>query len=363
MVLPRYGSGSLSDIVPVLCAPGGTVVAPPWMPSCVHGAERVVLLLLDGLGWNQFQQRMSEMPSLREFEGGPITTIAPSTTAAALTSLVTGLPPAEHGLIGYRVDMGGTVMNVLRWGDSAGDLRGTFPPERVQACPPFLGLRVPVLSRAELEGTGFTLAHLSGVKARGWRMPSSIAVGVRAALDEGERFVYVYYDGVDKIAHERGFGEYYDAELRAADSLVESIVDSLPADTVLLVTADHGQVHVGSRVIALDPDVQSLVSHQSGEGRFRWLHARRGRAEDLRAAAAVHGDLAWVVGADQVVDEEWFGPRMGDVVRRRLGDVALVAREPVSFEDPAEAGGPPLICRHGSMTADEMFVPLVAKVA
>ena len=39
-------------------------------------------------------------------------------------------------------------------------------------------------------------------------------------LRAGEPFVYAYYDGVDKVAHERGFGPYYDAELRAADRLV-----------------------------------------------------------------------------------------------------------------------------------------------
>lgn len=359
MVLPRYGAGVLSDLVPLLCGPGGVRSVPSWAPPVLEGAERVVLLLLDGLGWNQFQVHREDMPVLSSFVGGYITTVAPSTTATALTSLTTGLAPAQHGLIGYRVDMGDTVMNVLRWGDEAGDLRTKYPPELVQTCPPFHGLRIPVISRAELEGSGFTRAHLSGLKQQGWRAASSIAVTVREALDHGERLVYAYYDGVDKIAHERGFGPYYQAELRAADALVRSIVENLPADVVLLVTADHGQVHVGERSVALPTDVSSLVSHQSGEGRFRWLHARRGRASALLEAAGVHSDLAWVAGAEQVVDEKWFGSRMSDEVRRRLGDVALVAREPVTFEDPAEAGGPPLVCRHGSLTADEMCVPLL----
>lgn len=133
------------------------------MPSCVEAAPRVVVLLVDGLGWNQFQMHTALMPMLSSFDGGHITTIAPSTTATALTSLVTGLAPGEHGLIGYRIDMGSSVMNVLRWGDENGDLRRTFPPETTQPCPPFLGLSVPVMSKAELEGTGFTQAHLNGV--------------------------------------------------------------------------------------------------------------------------------------------------------------------------------------------------------
>jgi predicted AlkP superfamily pyrophosphatase or phosphodiesterase len=330
------------------------------MPQVVAGAPRIVVLLVDGLGWNQLQAHSTHMPTLSSFTGGHITSIAPSTTATALTSLVTGLAPGEHGLIGYRVDMGNTVMNVLRWGDESDDLRRTFPPETTQPCPPFLGLSVPVLSKAELEGTGFTRAHLNGVKHMGWRASSSIPVLVRAALDAGEQFVYAYYDGVDKIAHERGFGEFYNAELRATDALIANIVSVLPADTVLLVTADHGQVHVGENTIIPTADVTTHVSHQSGEGRFRWLHAKRGREGALFDAAKQYDDVAWVVTKTQVLDECWFGPRVPEPVARRMGDVALVAHGPVSFDEPLDSGAFDLVCRHGSLTEDEMLVPLLA---
>ena len=360
-VLPRYGKGALSDVVPVLCAPGGPRIIPNWMPDIVAHAPRVVLLLLDGLGWNQLQDHVADMPTLSQFVGSHITTVAPSTTATALTSLTTGLAPGEHGIIGYRVDMGDTVMNVLRWGDENGDLRRRYPPQQIQPCPPFLGARVPVLSKGELEGSGFTMAHLSGVKPMGWRAASSIPVIVREALQAGEEFVYAYYDGIDKIAHERGFGDYYRAELRAADSLIADILSVLPSDTVLVVTADHGQVHVGENTIIPSPDIASLVHHQSGEGRFRWLHARRGRETDLLETCRQYENVAWVVTRAQVVDEAWFGPRVSDSIVRRMGDVALVAKEAVSFEEPLDSGAYELVCRHGSLTADEMLVPLLAR--
>jgi len=361
-VLPKYGHGALSDIVPVLCAPGGPRSVPGWMPASIAGAPRVVMLLLDGLGWNQLEAHREHMPMLSSFVGSHITTVAPTTTATALTSLVTGLAPGEHGIIGYRMDMGDTVMNVLRWADQNGDLRRKYPPQQVQPCPPFLGLSVPVLSKGELQGSGFTLAHLAGVKEMGWRAVSSIPVIVRNALASGEEFVYVYYDGVDKIAHERGFGEFYEAELRAADALVADILSVLPSDTVLVVTADHGQVHVGDNTIIPNTDVSEHVHHQSGEGRFRWLHARRGRVEALRDACQQYENVAWVVEKDQVLSENWFGPRVTDSVARRMGDIALVAHAPVSFDEPLDSGPYQLVCRHGSLTADEMLVPLLAKV-
>ena len=102
----------------------------------------------------------------------------------------------------------------------------------------------------------------------------------------------------------------------------------------------------------------------SGEGRFRWLHARSGRTSDLVDAATDRfGDVAWVRSVDQLVDDGWFGPVVSDAARRRLGDVALLARDDVSFADPADGGSFPLVGRHGSMTPAEAIVPLLFGLA
>ena len=104
-----------------------------------------------------------------------------------------------------------------------------------------------------------------------------------------------------------------------------------------------------------------VVRLLSGEGRFRWLHARPG-AQDrlLEAATALYGDVAWVRSRDQVIGDGWLGGTPSATVAARLGDVALVARTPVAFVDPAESGAYDLVCRHGSMTSAEMLVPFVA---
>lgn len=359
-VIPAYGHACISDIVPVLLGTGGHGGRLPQLADGVADASSVVLLVLDGLGWLQLQERRPIAPALSSMSGERITSVAPTTTAAALTSISTGLAPSEHGIIGYRMHMGERVMNVLRWGDESFDLRSKYPPRIVQSCPPFLGRSTPVLSKAELEGSGFTEAHLDGVRHHGWRVSSSIAVEVGRLISSGEKFVYAYYDGIDKIAHERGFGDFYDAELASADRLVEEVLRRLPSSTALVVTADHGQVHVGEEVRSLPGEVARMVGAMSGEGRFRWLHARSGTAADLlTAAAGAHGSEAWVVSREQVIDEKWFGPPPAADVRRRMGDVALVAWSGVTFDDPSEGGGHDLVCRHGSLTPEEMYVPLL----
>jgi hypothetical protein len=357
--LPQYSGANVRGVVPALLAPPG-VALPRWMPAIANAPQRVVLVI-DGLGWEQLQERLSLAPTLASMEGSPITTVAPSTTATALTSISTGLTPGEHGLIGYRFDVGGDIINVLRWHGESKDLRRSFPPRDMQPFVPFLGQSPPVITKADLEGSGFTDAHLRGTKLVGWRMPSAIAVEVGRQLAAGEPFIYAYYDGIDKTAHERGFGAYYDAELADVDRLVGDVLAVMPADSVLLITADHGQVQVGDNIVYPTAGLLSLVRMQSGEGRFRWFHAKPGaRADLLDACRHEHGEHAWVVTREQTIDEGWFGPAVSAPVAGRLGDVALVAREPVSFFDPADSGPFELICRHGSLTRAEMLVPLLA---
>ncbi len=334
------------------------------MPPEAAAARQVVLLVVDGLGWEQLQERAALAPTLAAMSGGPITTVAPSTTATALTSITTGLTPGEHGIIGYRMEVAGEVLNVLRWSTGHGDSRRQIEPAITQPFEPFMGERVPVVSKAELEHSAFSEAHLRGGEPVGWRVASSLPVIVGNLLRRGDRFVYAYYDGVDKIAHERGFGPFYDAELRAVDQLVADLQAALPPGAVLLLTADHGQVHVGERLVTPHADVLRLCRRQSGEGRFRWLHARPGAHADLLAAATQHhGAQAWVHSRAELIEAGWFGPTVSAPIAARYGDVALVAHAPISFDDPADSGPFPLVCRHGSLTSAEMLVPLLAAAA
>ncbi|HVE47045.1 MAG TPA: alkaline phosphatase family protein [Acidimicrobiales bacterium] len=359
-VIPAYGGPCVSSLVPALLGSGGP--APQWLPEPARSAGQVVLLVLDGLGWEQLQARRHLAPAMAAMAGGPITTVAPTTTAAALTSISTGMAPSEHGVLGYRVRVGeAEVLNVLRWRTAGGDARDRYPPDKFQTQSGFGGACPPVVTRAEFSSTGFTRAHLSGTRLAGWRVPSGMVVQVAQLLEAGEPFVYAYYDGIDKVAHEKGFGPYYDAEVTAADRLVGDLVAVLPPGAALLVTSDHGQVQVDAEPIPVAPELMADVSLLSGEGRFRWLHTEPGTTARVAAGAQQrYGHLAWVRTREEMVDEGWLGGPLSPEFERRLGDVAIVPFEPVAFLDPHDTGELQLVCRHGSLTPAEALVPLLA---
>src|SRR5204863_129374 len=84
----------------------------------------------------------------------------------------------------------------------------TIPPQKIQTHLPFLGHRPPVVTRAEFARTGFTVAHLDGVRFTGYRMASSLVTDVARLLRNSEPFVYGYYEGIDKVSHESGRGPF-----------------------------------------------------------------------------------------------------------------------------------------------------------
>jgi hypothetical protein len=391
-VLPRYGGPCLSSVVPALFsvlgwtdepegdgAEGGASRGPgaPWMPEVVAEAQQIVLLVLDGLGWLRLRRRIGELglDTWAAATGGPITSVAPTTTATALTSIATGSVPAHHGLVSYRLrvppeavggepapaEASSEVMNVLRWSSHRGDLRQRARAATFCRRTPFGGRSVDVVSRHGFGSTGFTAAHLGSARLWGWQVPSTLVVETARLLAAGRRFVYAYYDGLDKVAHQYGLGEHYDRELVEVDRLVADLVAVLPPGAVLVATSDHGQVEVGAATRMPSAALMETAALLSGEGRFRWLHARPGAGADLLAVATEeHGDEAWVRTREEIVAEGWLGAVPDPEVAARLGDVALVARAPVAFLDPADTGETRLQGRHGSLTAEEMLVPLVA---
>jgi hypothetical protein len=353
-VAPVYDGPGLASLFPALLGASDA----GWLPAAVHDARSVVVLVLDGLGSQALGAHAAVMPRVSALEGCPVTTVAPSTTAAALTSITTGLAPAEHGIVGFRMLVDGSVLNVLSWTTEG---RRAPDPTLVQRHAPFRGRPIPVVNKSEFRRSGFTAAHLRGSPFSGWRTTSELVEHCRTLVAAGERLVYAYYPGIDEVAHAHGLHDgYYAAELRFADRLVGDLHDALPEHAALLVTADHGQVHLDPESWVELGELEGLVERCSGDARFRYLHARAGAAAELLdAAREVHGGRAWVRSREELVADGWLGPDPLPRVRRRLGDVVLAAGADVAFVDPALPRETKLRSAHGSLTGAEMWVPLV----
>lgn len=376
-VQPSYGLGSLSDVVPgVLAALGVSGSSDPLglASGALAGARSVAVLLLDGLGYHGLRLAARYAPTLASIMSGALwgTTVRtitagfPTTTPTSLTSLGTGAAPGAHGVLGFNVNVPGTdqVLTHIAWSDEPDPLR--WQPLATQfTVAASAGVAAHVVSRPEYAGTGLTTAAFRGGRYVDARNLDEIADGILAGLAGRRSIVYAYHPDIDGAGHLFGLGSpQWLAAVAAVDRMLTRLIDRLPLDAALVVTADHGQINVPEDRrfdLDTDPRLREGVRVAAGEPRVRYLHALPGATDDVVAAwRGVLGDAAWVVRREEAVAQGWFGPvreehlqRIGDVVAACHEDYVVLATE----TDPEKVAK--MIAFHGSATEPEMRIPLL----
>jgi hypothetical protein len=370
ITVPRYGLTTLADLGSSLLAALG--VPGEDNPLGLPYAPRACLLLIDGLGWHLLAGSAQLAPFLSGLLPDALRLAAgfPSTTVTSLSSLGTGRPPGQHGLLGYQVRVPGTgqLLNALRW-DKAVDPVAWQPGSTIFERAAAAGVRAFRVAQGSFERTGLSVASMRGADYRAANTPGALVARTAEALASGPRgFALVYSGDLDGTGHACGSSSAaWQYQLGHVDRLAEQLAGALPAGTPLYITADHGMVDVpdGDRV---DADgvaaLRSGVALLGGEPRARHVYAAPGAAADVLAAWRDTLDgRAWVASREQAIDEGWFGPvdarvadRLGDVIAAMRGSTAVIA----SVAEPRESA---LIGMHGSLAASDQEIPLLSCVA
>jgi predicted AlkP superfamily pyrophosphatase or phosphodiesterase len=368
--LPRYADSSLAALTTSILDSLGAPDEPN--PLGLPPAERACLLLIDGLGWELLKKHPAAAPFLAELAmtAVPLTAGFPATTATSLTTLGTGRPPGQHGMLGYQVAVPGTgtLLNALRW-DERVDPRAWQPGSTVFERAARAGIAAVRVAPGAFRKTGLSVAAMRGADYLSADTLGALVYRAAAALaGQARTLVTVYYGDLDTTGH--AFGCSSDAwvyQLAYVDKLAEQLSSALPHGTAFYVTADHGMVDVPEAMrIDVDsrPELRAGVTLLGGEARARHVYCAPGAAADvLQTWSEVLGDQAWVVSRQQAVTDGWFGPldpqfaeRIGDVVAAAAGTSAIVATK----AEPRESA---LTGMHGSLTTADQLVPLLTLTA
>ena len=368
-IVPSYGSTTLADLSSSILASLDPGAPPEQNVLGLAPAQRACLLIVDGLGWELLRDHPAVAPFLSELarNSKPITAGFPATTVTSLGSLCTGLPPGQHGMLGYKVLVPGEdiLLNALRW-DSRIDPRQWQSRPTIYERATAAGIEAVHVALGAFRGTGLTVATQRGASYRpADSMGALAAQGAAAVAENGRAFVTVYHGDLDNTGHMFGVGSdaWYN-QLAHVDKLAEQLASALPAQTWLYVTADHGMVDVGPEDrIDVDeiPELRAGVAVLGGEARARHVYAEPGAAGDVLATwRELLGDRAWIMSRDEAIKEGWFGPvdpsladRIGDVVAAPVGSLAIVATK----TEPRESA---LFGMHGSLTFADQLVPALS---
>lgn len=366
-VLPRYDAAGLAGVLPAVVGsllgnaqPGTLELAP---------ARRAVVMLVDGLGLRLLERHRGHAPFLRALlaETTPLTAGFPATTATSMGSFGTGLPPGAHGLTGYQVrdPQTGVLFNELSWDDGP-------PPERWQPEQTWLqraasaGVATTMVAPAYFNGSGLTRAALRGAQFTSARTLADRVDAALVALRADPRsLVYLYWGDLDRTGHVHGCSSIaWCEELERVDAEVRRLAGSLPRDCSLTLVADHGMVDIPmeNRVdVASDPELDAGVEVVGGEMRALQLYCEPGAADDVLATwTGRFGAQAWVRTREQAIEQGWFGP-VHERVLPRIGEVVVGFHEPVGVVDSRVMRDVviTLLGQHGSLTDDEMQVPMI----
>lgn len=370
----RYGECALADVMPSALAALGVAGEPNTLEFTE--TPRVVVLLVDGLGWLRLTRSRAVAPFLNSLAGRPLTAGFPTTTVTSLASLGTGLPPGAHGLTGYTSYLNDvdTTINWLAWRPASGgeSMIDVVVPEVVQPEPTVFeraeaaGVMVTVATAASFGGSGLTRAVLRGGRFEGTVSGGDLISRIASASRAGNRsLVYGYVSEMDLVGHVRGpDSESWLAQLTLLDRFVEQLADTLPADASLLVTADHGMTTIPEEdKVDFDDSatLQDGVLALAGEPRARYVHAHVGAQADVFASwQAQLSDRMWVLRRDEAIAAGLFGPIVSTAARARIGDVVAISRSTTAVvRRKAESRLSALPGQHGALSDDELLVPLL----
>lgn len=387
----RFGLSTLPSTVLSLFAGPPT----PLRTFCPKGEPRnVVLLVIDGFGYDHWE-KYSSLPFLRRMtERGtvvPITTVFPSSTAPALTTLHTGLPPARHGLPEWNVyyEEIDRVIETLPFRPVDGEkaqMRGVNP-SLLYSGPTFYDrLAREGISSCQLMPNTYAFSEYSLQVDRGGMTVGALnlsdlfeqlaqLLGQRA----GPRYFYVHWGALDATAHDHGphtppFLEELNRLNGALEDFLASVDPGAAKETYLLVTADHGHIAVEPRLttfLSKIPEVSAALRRTVlgkpvppwGSPRVVFLSIDPSRMAAIRSFLERRlGEKAEVVESREALSKGWFGdPGGSEALRRRIGDLMLVARKnhtiwwQYTVGKKFEKKG-----MHGSLTVPEMLVPFAA---
>lgn len=358
ITLPDYDGGSLVNLVAELeqrlC---GTAVSPPVHPHLadkIPQADTYVLCLFDGLGAQQLTHPAAG--PLAESMQATIDCPFPATTTVSLAILATGLPPSQHGLLGYQswIPELEVVANTIHWTSLTGQpldypLESFLPKPNLAERLGKKGVETITIQPANFHDTPLTKVLFRGSRFEGVYSITEWVDAVVQLSAQPNRLIVAYLPNVDFAAHVAGQNsDQYAEAMSVVAGAWETMCNRLPKNATAVGTADHGHVDFPS-------DQQIRINKADHKDRIFFGDGRVMFVKGDGASLATRLPATWIP-IDKMV--HWWGPQpRHPKISGRLPDGVLVADDNIlllhRFSDDRMVGN------HGALTDAERLIPLM----
>ncbi len=381
MIIPDYEGNSIVNLVSTIIAAEGhdpehavlrDIDATHW-----GDYKNIVLIVLDGLG-DHFLKNKFPDSFLNRHRVRRMTSVFPTTTAAAITSFLSAQTPIEHAITGWYMYLRelGAASVILpfkpRYGKTSYDKEGVDVSKILDFDRAFSHIyrKKCYVTPSHLIGSAYT--NYSGIDSEkfGYNSFNGFFQQLSRAVrhSEEKKYVYAYWSKVDALMHKHGtFSKEVADHFQELDQRIERFVNNVKNDdTLVLITADHGLIDTTPiRALSVDdyPRLKDfLILPLCGEPRVCYAYVRSGKTFDfLHYMEDNLANVCKIITRDEAIQSGVYGEGIpGMKFRDRIGDFILLMNENYVLKDHVLGEVPPnFIGYHGGLSEEELFVPLI----
>ncbi|MFA6518690.1 MAG: alkaline phosphatase family protein [Candidatus Shapirobacteria bacterium] len=378
MIKPNYQNGSIVNLMAsIKNALGGKSLYQPLKDFEISQSQNIILVIIDGLGYDYLLKYGKDSFLYKNLKR-KMTSVFPATTAAAITTYFTGLPPQQHALTGWYMYLKeiGALSLILPFTTRTGNLslhQGNVNYQDIYNQKTIFE-NIPVTSYS-VKDKAYIHSDYSRLVDKGAnQLPFSNLNGffrqIHKALttSQDKKYILAYWAKFDYLCHKYGTEsletkKHFDELDRKIKLLAKSLVNK---NTTLIVSADHGLIDVSKEKIIDLKDhpkfTETLAIPLSGEPRAVYCYVRPAKVKQFKKYVATNfKKYCRLFKSEDLIKRNLFGlfepnPKLQD----RIGDYVLIMKKDYVIKDQvlgeiqhANIG------RHGGMSHQEMFVPLI----
>ena len=324
-----------------------------------NNPKNVVLILYDGMGYNLVNRILKSDDFLRVNMKRSISSVCPSTTTAATTSILSGLNPSEHNWLGWD-------MYVKEEDKIITLFLNTYKDTYKQAAPyniarKYYGYKSLI---EQINSGPYTASIVSPHGGINYKNLSDMNDKIVSELSSrGKKYIYVYYKNPDSTMHDYGTDAKETIDVfNEINKSTEELSNRLK-DTLLIVVADHGHINSTPITISEYKDFyDTLDGDVSIEARFCSFKVKSGKEKEFEKLFNKYFSKWFILKTkEEIIREFYFG--RGDYhkyYRDSLGDYFALAIGDKYFRYNDNSVN--LVSMHAGLTEDEMRIPLIMKL-
>ena len=345
--------------------------------------KNIMFFVLDGFGVNLLNKFASSTKFLNKNYLSPITSVFPSTTSAAITSLISGKTPWEHGAVGWTLYFKEFAKNIdylPNWDSITNKTQDSKKYNIID----YIGadnifnkitdtnhdVKQFYFTHKELSQSPNVIRNSGSAKIIPYSNNNELFRSLNTLIsksDSEKKLIFIYSSSPDKLEHQYGvYTQEVETFIKGIDSALETLCSQLTGtDTTILITADHGLIDINKYYYTNEDDelFDSMIMPTFPEPRFISFFVKKHKMKQFEEAFKKYEDKFLLFERAEFLKHNLLGNgKMHPKIDDFIGDYLAIGISDSAMKSIYMQNGKwkkEFFAHHAGLTEDEMLVPLI----